>query len=145
MPSRTHREQLAHRSQLTAGCDAAHIRDVNPDEVQQPILDHRDDLVGRGVQFTHCDWRGTLSPYHSEILVIFGAEEIFKKEELEAFDFLGKPDPEDRRNPLMHIMQNLYTITKAIAYVFKQIQSRAQVGLGLKDTCLLYTSPSPRD
>ena len=98
-------------------------RDVNPDEVQQSILDHRDNLVRRGIEFAHRDRGGTLGPHHSEVFVVFGTEEIFEEEELEAFDFLGEPNTEYRRNPLMHVVQDLHAIAETITDVFKQVQS----------------------
>ena len=81
--------------------------------------------MGGRVEFAHRNGRGTLSPHHPEVFVVLGTEEILEEEKLEAFNFLGELDTENRRNPLMHIMQDFHAIAKTITDVFKQVQGGA--------------------
>jgi hypothetical protein len=51
MPRGAHAEELTERRDLPRGAEAANLRKVDPDEVDQPFLDERQVFVLRVEQF----------------------------------------------------------------------------------------------
>ena len=70
VPGRTHPEHLPHSSKLAAWGEPAHLRYVDPNEVDQPVLDHGNDLVGVVPQFSHRQRCGAYLTDHPEIFLV---------------------------------------------------------------------------
>ena len=92
MPRRPDAEELAQRLPPCAPAQAADLRDVDANEVDQALGDERDVLVLRVEQLSHRQRDGRLLPQQTEVVVLFGREWILEEEQPILFELLAERD-----------------------------------------------------
>ena len=69
----------------------------------------------------------------AKVVLVLGCEQVFEKEEAVLFNFFGKPNPVDRRDAFVDVVQHLEVPTNLAAKVVEQAEGRVHVGLRLED------------
>ena len=83
-------EDLAQDGDLAAGRQAAGLRDMHADVVDQALADQRRPLVRAVEQLAHRDRSGALLADQPEVRDVFGRQRIFEEEQLELLDVLAE-------------------------------------------------------
>src|SRR5204862_5097560 len=105
-------EVFAQRRDLPRRAQPAYLRDVNADEVDQPILDERQVLVLRVEQLAHRDRNARLLPQQPEMVVVFGRERILEEEQPIRLERLAQVDGLVQRHALVDVVQQLDVVSE---------------------------------
>src|SRR5579884_1388615 len=105
VPGGADAEELGHGGDLANGRQAASLRDVDADEIDEALGDERGPLVRAVEEFAHGELRGALLADHAEIRDVFGREGVFEEEQAERLDFFGEADGLDGRDAFVYIVE----------------------------------------
>ena len=105
MPGSADGEELAQGGHLAGRRQAADLRQVNTNEVDQPFADKRHVFVGIVEKFSHGQGRARLLAHFAEVTNVLGAERIFQEEEMVRLQVLGHLDRQNGRHALVHVVQ----------------------------------------
>jgi hypothetical protein len=105
---------------------------MDPDVVDQAVADQRRPLVRAVEQLAHRNRRRALLPDDAEPLDVFRRKRVFQKEQPEPLALLAKPHSLDRRNPLVHVMQQLDLFAQLLPRRLQQLQRAPQIILRLE-------------
>src|SRR5919107_5942727 len=83
-------EELAIGSRFARHAQAADIRDMHADEVDQTLPDERHVLGLIHEQLAHSDGRGGALAHQPEVLRILGRERVLEEEQVVGFEFSGE-------------------------------------------------------
>src|SRR5919112_3424875 len=92
-------EELAKGSQFARHAQAADIRDMHADEIDQTLPDERHVLGLIHEQLAHSDGRGGALAHQPEVLRILGRERVLEEEQVVGFEFSGEAYGLYRRGP----------------------------------------------
>ena len=92
-------------SACTRRTQSANLRDVDADEVYQPVFDQRHVFVLRVEQFAHRQRRRGLLAQQPEMIVLFRRERVFEEEEAMPFDVFTELNRLRQRHTLVHVVQ----------------------------------------
>src|SRR5262245_21230343 len=105
MPGRADAKEFRERLHLARGTQSADLRDVDADEVYQPVFDQRHVFVLRVEQFTHRQRSRGLLAQQTEVVVLFGWEWVLQEEEAMLFDVFAELNRLWQRHPLVDVVQ----------------------------------------
>jgi hypothetical protein len=105
VPGRSHGKELAHRRDFPGYRQAADLRQMNTNEVDQPTAHQRQPFVRVVEQLSHGDGRAGLRSHVSEIANVLRAERILQEEKAKGLQVLGQPDGHDRRHAFVHVVE----------------------------------------
>src|SRR5215212_7854853 len=97
MPGRAHAEEIAKSRDLAGHADAADLREMAANEINQTPADNIDVFIRIIEQLAHRNWRRALLPKNFEVTDIFGREGIFHEIWAILFQLLAKADRVDGR------------------------------------------------
>ena len=133
VPGGADAEELAERRHLARRAQAADLRDVDADEVDQPLGDERHVFVLRVEQLAHRDRDARLLAQQPEVVVLLGRERVFEEEQAVRLERLAEVDRLVRRDPLVHVVQQLDLVAEL-----------ACAGARRTSAACARTAPAPR-
>ncbi len=133
VPSRAHAEELRQRRHLARRREAADLRDVNADEVDQPLGDQRQVLVDGVEQLAHRDRHARLLAQLPEPAVVLGRERVLEEEEVVGLERLAEVDRFVELHALVDIVQQLHLVAQVGAQVREQLRQHPHVTGGFPD------------
>src|SRR5881394_4196379 len=119
VPGGTDTEKLAQRGDLARRTQTADLRNVDADEINQPLFDEGHVFVLGVEQFTHGQRRTRLLAQQAEMIVVFRRERVFQKKQTIGFERLAQIDRLIQRHALVHVVQELDIVAEFGAQVFK--------------------------
>jgi len=115
VPGRPHLESLRQGGQFTRRGQAADLRKVYADEINQPLGNESGPFMRAVEQFSHGDRGAALLPQRPKIADGLGRERVFDEERMVALKFLAKPNRLDRLDALMDVMQQFDFLPELLA------------------------------
>src|SRR6266542_4877778 len=105
MPGGAHGEELAQRSELARGGDAADVRDVDAHKVDQAVAHEWEVLVDVDKELAHGDGDAGLLAHDAEVVDVLGREGVFIEEEVVRLEVLGELDGLDGWDALVDVVE----------------------------------------
>jgi hypothetical protein len=131
VPRRPDPEELRERRELPRGSDAADVRDVHPDEVDQAVPDERHGLALADEQLPHRDRRAGLRSKEAQVLLVLRRNRVLQEEQPVGLEVLGELDGHDRGHPLVNVVEQLDVLAEARPELFEHPGHLATVRPGL--------------
>ena len=131
---------------LRAGVKPPVWRNVDADVIDQPFGDKRLPFVRAVEQLAHGDGRGAILADLPEVGVIFGRKRIFHEEEPELLHVLAELDRLVRRDPLVHVVQQLDLFAQLLPADLHELQRAAAIYRRIEDRLIvqgLHRQPCP--
>ena len=122
-----------HGGDLAHGRQAAGLRDVDADVIDQPAGDQRGPFVRAVEQFAHGDGGGALTADLAEVVDVFGRKRVLHEEHFEALGVFQELHGLVRRDALVDVVQQLDLVAQLLAALFEQLQRTADVIGRLED------------
>ncbi len=104
VPGRADAKHLAEEGHGARRSDTAHLADVHPHEVDQPVFDQRLPFARIVEQLAHRLWRRTLLADIGKPVDVFRRERVFQEVQLERLDILGELHGVDGLEPLVDVV-----------------------------------------
>ena len=121
-------EEFAQGGELPRRCQTADSVETDADEVDEALANERHILNRVGEELTKRDGRRTLASKKSQVLRIFGRNRIFEEEEPVRLECFGQLNRIDRRDALVHVMQELDVLPEARAEVLEEPRNDPAIG-----------------
>ena len=109
VPGGADAEDLAHRGDLAARGEAAGLRYMDADVVDQALADQRRPFVRAVEQLAHRDRGRALLADLAEVRDVLGRERVLEEEQAERLDGFGELHGQVRREALVHVVQQIWT------------------------------------
>ena len=131
VPGGADAEELAQRGQLPGHAQPADVRNVDADEIDQPIADERDVFGLIHEQLAHRDRNRRLLTQDAKVLDVFWRKRVFEKKELVGLEVAREPDRLDGWHPLVDVVEQLDLVAEVGAHALEQPGNDAAVRPGL--------------
>src|SRR6478735_12270474 len=107
MPGGADTKEFAKRGELPGASEPADIGDMDPDEIEEALLNQRHIFMDIDVELAHCDRCARVLAQKREVAVVFRREGVLQKKELELVEIAGEIDRLHRGDALVDIVQQL--------------------------------------
>ena len=107
VPGGLHAEEFAERGHLPRHAQAADLRDVDADEVDQPLGDQRHVFLLSVEQLAHRERNARLLADQPEVILLLGRQRVFQEEQMVLLQLLAQADRLAGRDPLVHVVEQL--------------------------------------
>src|SRR5260370_27976117 len=112
-------EELAQSGPLGGGTKTADLRNVDADEINQPLFDERHVFVLCVEQFAHGYGRARLLAQQAKIVVVFWREWVFQKKQAIRLKSLAQIDHLIQGHALVYVLEEFHVVAKFVTHVFK--------------------------
>src|SRR6476620_1372736 len=133
MPCGADAKEFAERGDLASRADAADLREVATNEINQAAANEIEPFIWIVEQLTHGDGCGALLAQHFEIANVFRREGIFEEEKPIWLQLFGEPDRIDGRETFVHVVKQLDFVAELFAQILEQFWDGTAVNGGLEE------------
>src|SRR6266545_823739 len=127
VPGRADAEELRERLNLARRTESSDLRNVDSDEVYQPVFDQRHVFMLRVEQFAHRQRRRGLLAQQPEMIVLFRRERVFEEEEAMPFDVFTELYRLCQSHALMHVVQQFNLLAEFRPQMIEQFGEHPDV------------------
>src|SRR5688572_5116903 len=133
VPGGADAEKFAESGDFARDADAADLRNVAANEIDEAVFDDVEIFVGVVKEFAHGDRAGAELAQGFEVADIFGREGVFEEEGTVLLDFAADVDGVDWMQALVHIVKEFDFFAEVFAHVFEKFGNGAAIGGGFED------------
>ncbi len=128
VPSGADTEELTEVGQFAGRGESTDCRNVDPDEIDQAVLDEHFPFACVHEELAHCQRNAGGFPHASEVADVLRSGRVFQEEESVLLKLLCEVDGKDRLDPFVNVVQQFDFVPDCRAEVLKQFRYDADVG-----------------